>query len=644
MAKSHQKKTTPAALRPNPKPNTPVRPPAAQVDRSLWIVGALAALMGFVLYLNTLGHQYTLDDFGAITENWVVKGGHFGKIFTTEYRFGAWASPGSLYRPLSLAMFSLEWQIANDTPALYHFMNIFFYGLTGWSLWITWRRILAGFPPTMTAMAVLFFIAHPIHTEVVANIKSRDEILALLFSTWAMYAIWRHFERGATKWLLAAMAAYMLALMSKESSITFLAIIPLTIWFFGNQSSATIAKVTGMLFIPAILFLLIRKAVLGAQNYGEVYSILDNFIVGAQNPNERFGSAFMMCWKYLKVLILPHPLVSDMGYPQVRPVTFAHWESILGLVTYFGMGIFALLYFTRKHFLSYAIWFYLIGFSLFSNVLLLIGTSYGERLQYIPSLGFALALAWGITKVFKIDDPKEIWNPNGKGALVWGVAGAVIGLYSLKTVLRNPAWKDSGSLYAADMPTSPNCAKLNYHNSLEITKQGMDEVTEEMKDSVWIRKGIAAYTRTIELYPEYHDAYGSRGLAYFRLKEYDKALSDYEVALKHRPNDAKVLSNMGFIYFMRGNLEKSEEVYRKSIQYDPRFVDARRNLGAVLAMKKRFAEAIPHWEEALKYEPNNSTLLFYIGSAYKDMGQMDKAQPWFDRSEAAKAFDKKKPR
>jgi protein O-mannosyl-transferase len=607
------------------------------VDRTALIVGALAALFGFVLYLNTLGHQYTLDDFGAISENWVVKGGHFGKIFTTEYRFGAWASPGSLYRPLSLAMFSLEWQIAPDTPALYHFMNIVYYALTGWSLWFTWRRILSDFPPVMVAMAVFFFMAHPIHTEVVANIKSRDEILALLFSTWAMYAVWRYIEQYNAKWLVAAMGAYLLALMSKESSITFLAIVPLTLWFFGKQPAEKIGIASACLLLPAAIFLLIRKSVLGSQTYEEIYSILDNFIVGAANPFERFGSAFMMCWKYLKVLIWPHPLVSDMGYPQVKPVGLDHWESMLGVVTYFGMGIFAVVTLARKHFLSYTVWFYLIGFSLFSNVLLLIGTSYGERLQYIPSLGFTLALAWGITKLLKIDDPKEVWNPNGKGALVWGVAGALIAMYSLKTFLRNPAWKDSGSLYAADMPTSPNCAKLNYHNSLEITKQGMDEVTEEMKDSTWVRKGIAAYTRTIELYPEYHDAYGSRGLAYFRMKEYDKALADYEVALKYRPNDAKVLSNMGFIYFMRGQLDKSEEVYRKSIVADPRFVDARRNLGAVLAMKKNFTEAIPHWQEALKYEPDNPTLLFYIGSAYKDMGQPEKAQPWFERSEIAKA-------
>jgi len=609
----------------------------------MWI-GLLAAALGFILYFNTLGHQYTLDDFSAIKENWVTKGGlkNLGIIFSTEYRFGSWNSPGSLYRPFSLAMFAFEWQLAPDKPFLMHFMNVLLYAATGWVLWNTWRKILVNYPPALTAMAVLFFIAHPIHTEVVANIKSRDEILALLFGTLALNAVWKYLHSEKAGQLIAALAWYGLAMFSKESAITFLALIPLTLWFFSDKPLSKILSTSALMLIPAGVFLLIRHQVLGKQSYAEVFSILDNFIVGttdpayrAANPGiDRLASAFMMCGRYLQVLIFPHPLVCDMGFPQVKPVGWGEWKAIAGFVVYVGMFIWALMNLGKKHFLSFAILFYLIGFSLFSNVLVLIGTSYGERLQYIPSLGFVFALAWAICKIFKINDLKDIWNPNGKGTLVWGIAGFLLMAYSLKTVFRNGAWYDSASLYAADVPTSPNCAKLNYHNALEVTKGGLDEKSGELTNREQVEKGVAAYTRTIELYPEYHDAYGSRGLAYFRLGQYDKAFEDYQVAIKYRPNDAKVLSNMGFIYFMRGQLDKAEEVYRKSILYDPRFVDARRNLGAVMAMKKNFPAAMEQWQEGLKYEPNNATLLFYMGSAYKDMGQPEKSTEWFEKAYA----------
>ncbi len=607
-----------------------------RLDRTAMLVGLIAAVLGFLLYVNTFGHYYTLDDFSSIKDNWVVKGGlkNIGIIFSTEYRYGTWNSPGSLYRPIPLLMFALEWQLSPDKPFIAHLMNVALYATTGWALWITWRRILVHYPPVIVAMTVLFFMAHPIHTEVVCNIKSRDEIMSLLFGTLAMYAIWRHLEHKSVGWMAAAMLSYGIAMFSKEGAIMFVFLFPLTMWYFTNKSVGETLRTAGLMAIPAAIFLLVRQSVLGAQQQHEIYSILDNFMVGASNSAERLASAFMMCGKYLWVLIMPQPLVCDMGYPQVTVVGFNDWRALLGFFLYVGMGVWALLNMGKKHILSFAILFYLICFSLFSNVIFLIGTSYGERLQYMPSFGFALALAWGIAKLFKIEDLKEVWNPNGKGVALWSIAGIIIALYGIKTITRNPDWANSGTLYAADLSNSPNCAKLNYHNALEVARIAMDEKTGAVTDRAGLEKALECYTKCIKLYPEYHDAYGGRGIAYFRLGQYDKAFDDYQISIKYRPNNAPVLSNMGYIYFMRNQLDKAEEVYKESIKYDPRFVDARRNLGAVLAMKKKFTEAIEQWQEGLKYDPNNATLLFYIGSAYRDMGQPEKGVSWLEKAYA----------
>jgi len=621
-----QKKTAPAGL-------PDIQRPAHYVKAG-WIVGILAAALGFLLYVNTLQHSYCLDDFSSIKENWVVKGGlkNLNLIFSKEYRYGAWNSPGSLYRPIPLTLFAWQWQVAPDNPHFAHLFNVLLYALTGWLLWMTWRRILVNYPPALTAVAVLAFMAHPVHTEVVANIKSVDEILALLFCTLSLFSIWRYFEKGNTGWLFFSVVSYGIALFSKESAITFLAIFPLTIWFFTDKSIAQNLRISALMLIPAAVFLLVRQNVIGSQPDKEIFSVLDNFIVEAANRGEKLASAFMMCWRYLQTLIFPHPLVSDLGYPQMKAVSFADWRALLGFFTYVGMGVWALFNLKKKHFLSFAILFYLVTFSLFSNILIEIGTSYGERLLYLPSLGFSLAIGYLFCKIFNINDLTQIWNPNGKGAALWGAMGILLAAYSVKTISRNPAWFDSGTLYAADIVHSPNCAKLNYHHALEVTKKGIDEPTGTVIDSVQVMKGIEVYSKAIELYPKYHDAYGSRGLAYFRLKKYDQAFNDYQESLKYRPGDAKVLSNMGFIYFLRNQLDKAEEVYRKAIKSDPRFVDARRNLGAVLAMKRDFPAAIEQWEEALKFDPQNVILLNYIGSAYRDMGQPEKGQPYLDKA------------
>jgi tetratricopeptide (TPR) repeat protein len=635
---SKKKKAQPV---PVSQPKRKVQPSAIQsVQDQYWWFGLVAVALGLLIYANSYNYTYCLDDFSSIKENWVVKGGlkNLGIIFSTEYRFGAWSSPGSLYRPIPLVMFALEWQLSPDNPSVSHIINILLYGITGWALWITWRRILAGYSPLLPALTVLFFMVLPVHSEVVANIKSRDEITSLLFTTYSMYAIWRYFESEKTNWLVGAIVLYGLGMFCKEGAVTYLAVFPLTMWFFTNQSLSKIAKVTALLAIPALFFLFVRWRVLSAQAYPEVYSILDNFMVGA-TPGERYASAFMMCWRYLSTLVVPVSLVSDMGYPQMKVVNFSDWRALAGFFVYGAMFIWAVINLPKKHILSYAILIYLAAFSVFSNLIIMIGTSYGERLLYVPSMGYAVALAWLICKIFKAENTRELFDAALTPA--WIAAGVLLVAYGFRTVVRNPAWYDSASLYNADIIQSPNSAKLNYHYGLELVKTGMNEKSGVVTDSTWVLKGIDTYSKAIKLYPQYHDAYGSRGLAYFRMNKFNQAYEDYTTCLQYRPNDAKVLSNLGYIYFMRNQFDKAEEVYRKSIQYDPRFIDARRNLGAILAMRKEFPAAMEQWQEGLKYEPNNATLLFYMGSAYKDMGQPEKAQPWFDKAYAIEPSLKK---
>ncbi|MFN4081200.1 MAG: tetratricopeptide repeat protein [Saprospiraceae bacterium] len=613
-------------------------PSETNLKGGIW-PGILAALLAFALYINTIGHQYALDDYSAMLDNYLVKGGlkNIGTFFSTEYRFGMWSSPGSLYRPLALTMFAAEWGVSPDNPALYHFLNVFFYALTGWALWITWRRVMADYPPVLPALATLFFVAHPTHVEVVANIKSRDEIMAFLGCTYALYCVWRYLEARKTTWLAAGVAIYFAALFFKEGAITFVAFIVLALYFFTREKMSFILRIGALFVAPALIFLLIRHNVLSKQNGHEVFSILDNFIVGAESPGERIASALMMCGRYLYALVFPVVLVHDLGYPQYKPTQFSDWRALASLLIFGAVGVWAMLRLKQKHLLSFCILIFLAAFSLYSNLIITIGTSFGERLLYMPSWGFALALGYGVWNVSGAGRGDSVWNPGGGKTILWGLGALILFLYAVRTVTRNPAWYDSYSLYAADIGTAPNCAKMNYHIGLEEAKRGLDEETGAMKDSAWVNKGIASYTRAIELYPQYHDAYGSRGLAYFRKGDYNKAFEDYQIAIKHRPNDARVLSNMGFIYFMiRREPDKAEEVYRKAVQYDPRFVDARRNLGAVLAMKGQFREALEQWEEGLKYDPNNLTLLEYMVNGYRDMGQPEKGKPYADRLAALK--------
>jgi hypothetical protein len=168
--------------------------PAAQPrDRWLleWSIGLGLALAAFLLYAGTLRHGYVLDDYSLIKENTVTTQGIHAlpRIFRTAYRDGNFND--GVYRPLSKAMFAVEWELAPDKPALGHFINVLIYSLTGTLLFFTLTRYLPGnllVPFLTTAL----FLAHPIHTEVVANIKGRDELMCFFF---LLIACWRCEDR-----------------------------------------------------------------------------------------------------------------------------------------------------------------------------------------------------------------------------------------------------------------------------------------------------------------------------------------------------------------------------------------------------------------------------------------------------------------
>ncbi|PYR84397.1 MAG: hypothetical protein DMG19_16815, partial [Acidobacteria bacterium] len=84
------------------------------------------------------------------------------------------------HRPLSLVTFAIENQFFPKNAYVGHLDNVLLYGLTGFCLYLLLTRIFRGMYALFSLSVTLLFLAPPIHTEVVANIKSRDEILAFL--------------------------------------------------------------------------------------------------------------------------------------------------------------------------------------------------------------------------------------------------------------------------------------------------------------------------------------------------------------------------------------------------------------------------------------------------------------------------------
>lgn len=596
----------------------------------------VCACFAFLLYANTINHSYTLDDFSVIKDNFLTQQGIEGipKLLTTNYRFGYWNSSGTLYRPISMVLFALEWELAPDQPWLSHLINVLLYALTGAFLFLTLSRFWPNRNHLLPLLVTLIYLAHPIHVEVVANIKSRDEILGFLFCILSLFWLLNYWDQKKTKYLFMALAAYTVAMFSKENAVTFLAVFPLCVYFFRKVNIVENLKISALFLVPVLLYLGIRYSILETATIANI-SALDNLLVASEGTVNQLAMAFVLIGKYLYTLLFPHPLVSEYGYPQLTTTTWSNWQALLSLAIYLGMGIFALFRLREKSILSFAILFFLITFSIYSNILIMIGSSYGERFAYVASLGFCLLLVGVLIEAFgaKSTDGKAsmaIDFQQNKSLLV--ISGIILLLYTGKTITRNADWYNSYSLYAADISKVPNSAKLNYHLGLEEVKKGLDVKNNQKLSREWQDKGLVHFQKALELYPTYGDAHAQIGLSLFRRGYMNEALESYEKALKYNPLNAKVYSNMGIIYFQQKNLKKAEEVYLKAVQLDPRYVDAHRNLGSVYAQTKRFDQAIQHFRTALDFEPNSAILHFYLGSAYRDKGEPKTAKPFLDKA------------
>lgn len=615
------------------------------------VLAAVLIFFAMLLYSNTLSHGYVLDDFSAVRENNIVRQGTSAipEIFQTSYRQGYLSVKDGLYRPLSLAMYALEWEWFPDTPSVSHFVNVVLYGLTAWVLFQLLVLLASWSGPAtvpwaewMAFLTTLLFLAHPLHVEVVANIKSRDELLCFLLVMLAFLMVLRYLQSGNIRQLWLGMAAYFLSLLSKETSITFLALLPLGLYLLIPVPLPKILRIAGAFLACAVLYMIIRVRVLDGALADDSVSIADNVVVGAKTLNTRLGTAFLILGRYIHLLFFPHPLSYDYSYAHIEVTGMNDLVSILSLLIFIAIGIFAALIIFRRwrgkdsvddpllRWMAYGILFFLATIFLFSNLVLTIGTSMGDRLMYFPSFGFCLVVGVLITTWIR---PSR----TGLAAIVsekrtWPLLLVVL-LFSVKTWSRNADWKDNYTLYSKDVQVVPNSVKAHYYLGLELIKVVADkEKDPQIKTGIY-KQGIAELERSVAILPSFASAYTQMGVAYYRMRDFENAIKNYEKASQFRPDDAITLNNIGTVYFEWQKYPEAAQKFRQALQTDGRFVDAHMNLGSVLGMTGDFKNAIASFENALRYAPDNARAYYFIGVTYQNMGDKGNADKYFGIAE-----------
>ena len=606
----------------------------------------IPVILGFFLYANTLGHDYTQDDAIVIYDNMFTQQGIKGipGLIGKDTFFGFFKVEGKSklvsggrYRPLTPVMFALEWQLFGRSPFIGHLINILLYAFTGmllyyFTLFLT-RNALKSKATFVALAAAVIYIGHPLHTEVVANIKGRDEIMAFGLSLLALYLLLKSSGKASLKNAVLAGIVFFLALTAKENAVTFLAIVPLTLYFLGEKRTQIYLRRLVPFGIATVAFLLIRAQVIGWDFGGTPGELMNNPFLKLENGlyvafsgAEKLATILFTLGKYVQLLIFPHPLTHDYYPRHVEIMQFGDWQVLLSLLVYALLTALMILGLRKRKFWGYGIALYLVTLSIVSNIVFPIGTNMSERFMYMPSYGFALCCA-ALLAGF---DQRRLGIP---------VLIAITLAFSLKTITRNPVWKNNYTLFLTDVKTSKRSAKLLNAAGGELQTQSQRPEHAANKEQM-IRESLGYLRQAIEIHPRYKLSYLISGNGHYYLKEFEQAITYFQNALKLDPDFADAQKNLSIAYRdagrmygqEKGDLVRAIDYLERAYKELPEDYETVHLLGVSYGVDGQHQKAVQMLTKGTQISPDNATAFYNLGLAYQRIGDVAQAQKNLDRA------------
>jgi hypothetical protein len=582
------------------------------------VLAFIVFMFAFLIYSNTLDHGFAGDDPILLSKNGYVQKGIHGikDIFTSTLTQGYTGVRDTGYRPVPLAMFAMEKELFGGSAPAHHWIQVLLYALGCVLTFFFLKRILHSFGIWPVIVTILLFTVHPIHTEVVANIKSRDEIMGFIGGIGALFCLLKYTDTHQLKYLILSIVSFTVALFSKESALTIAGLIPLTLYYFTPLRPKRILLLT-LLFLPSIvLFFVVRTLVVGNAQMDLTVTI--NSLMAAQSLPQRIATSLMILSKYLGLLLIPYPLSMDYSYNQIPCVGFWHWKVWIA-VFFITAAVYVIFRTVRKKEpLGYGFLFWGITFSMTCNVFLLIGTTMAERLLFMPSLGFCLVLAM---LLFYLKTKWPLYAPK----VIHVYLCIIILVYAYLTYGRNPDWKSNPILISKTLKTAPNSTRIQELVGSLYYDLAAEEKSEN-KRAEYISQSINHLKRSIDIYEQNPLAHYLLGFSYKLGEQYDQAIQAFSRSCQLDSTVYRAWLNLGISYSRVQHYVDALESYQHALRLNPNDVLLLYNIGFAYRKSGDFYHAVHYFENALEKNPEDAEVLSQLVKIYRDdLHDMDKA-------------------
>ncbi|MEN6520777.1 MAG: tetratricopeptide repeat protein [Armatimonadota bacterium] len=536
----------------------------------------LLVLAAATPYMFSLRGELIMDDEDLIgTDKTVHSLSNIPKVFTQHF-FGI-SMKSNYYRPVVTVSYMINYAMSGQRPTAYRVTNLLFHIIVTLLVFVLGMRLMKNTKAAL--LAGLIFAVHPAHTESVAWIAGRTDLLAAVFALSAMIAYDKYLTDGNRRWYAAAAVFLLMGLLSKEVVI----VVPLMMFVLDSflrkhSRRRAIVRIIPLLAVTAV-YLAVRQVVLGRV----IAMGMDDLPIWY-----RICVAPTAILWYLKILFLPQiaqPLHDFIKYTFASfPLVAAGWAVITGLLIY------ALSAKRRSGMVSFCIIWMIFTLLPVSNIVRLPWPFLCERFLYLPSVGFSFLFGFLFSRLLSICPRPlaDIW-PVASAASVAGVL-----LYcAMQTYGGAPLWSNNMALMKRMLKLGPEFSIIHLYAG------------DTYCDSNDFSRAAREYEFVIKRDHKDEASRAKLAVVYSRLGDFKSEARVLRGLLKLRPNDAVVHNDLGVALASMKDYTAAAESFGRAVEIKPNNTKARFNLARALAKSKDIAGAVLEYEKGLKIDPKN---------------------------------------
>ena len=572
----------------------------------------LTIFLSLVSYVNTFQNDFVWDDHVFILENADIRSFSSLPLFFTNDVDG-------LYRPLRSFYYTFIYSIGGKNEFWYHLNSLFFHTIISILVFFIIYEISSR--KSIALIASMIFAAHPLHTERVANITGGFDMLGIFFMLLSFYLYIKFSKLGNKKHFFFSLLFLLIAVFSSEEAITLPLLIILYDFCFKREKFVEKIKIKKIneniiknyfpYFIIALFYIAVRIIVVGFRGRVEEY-LAGNFFL-------TMLTMLKVYVYYIYLLILPLNLTLFREVEAVKSIF--DLKVLISALVLITTAFFAIKTYNKSKIVFFSAFWFFITLIPFSNLLPL-QVFMAERYLYVPSIAFSLLVSYTIINLFS--DKISIFSfqfLKSNNKIIKNIAIIFIVLllssYVFSTTNRNNDWRDNMTLWSKTVSTNPNNSRA--HDNLGFTYERMGET----------EKALQEFELAVKLQEDNFRALANLGVAYAKVGLYNKSVSTLKKSIEINKY-YKTYDKLGLVYDELNEEEKAIESFKEAIKINKRYAKAHNDLATLYAKIGKFELALQEFNEAIKIDKDYADAHFNKGILLEFLGEDDKANKEFE--------------